>query len=58
MTPLELDRLYDELAALVDRTPPPARERVLARMVIGLANEVNDYGKIQEIIRALTPLAK
>lgn len=53
MTPLELDRLYDELAALVDRTPPAERERMLARLVIGLANEVNDYGKIKDIISGL-----
>jgi len=58
MTQLEMDRLYDELAGLVDRTPPAARERVLARLVIGLANEVNDYAKIKEIIRALTPIPK
>jgi len=58
MTQLEMDRLYDELAGLIDRTPPAERERVLARLVIGLANEVNDYGKIKEIIRALTPISK
>jgi hypothetical protein len=53
MTQLELDRLYDELAALVDRTPPAERERVLARLVIALAQEVGDYARIKAAIAQL-----
>jgi len=53
MTQLEMDRLYDELAALVDRTPPPERERVLARLVIVLAQEVDDYARIKSAIAGL-----
>ncbi|HEX6319578.1 MAG TPA: hypothetical protein VFZ84_11940 [Burkholderiales bacterium] len=53
MTQLELDRLYDELAALVDRTPPAERERVLARLVIALAQEVGDYVRIKAAIAQL-----
>ena len=53
MTQLEMDRLYDQLAALIDRTPPPERERALARLVIALAQQLDDYGKINEIIQTL-----
>src|SRR5688572_12601548 len=58
MTQLEMDRLYDQLAELIDRTPPAERERTLARLVIGLAQELGDYGKITGTIRALTPISK
>jgi len=58
MTQLEMDRLYDELAGLVDRTPPAKRERVLARLVIALAQQLDDYQRITETIRALTPISK
>ena len=51
MTQIEMDRLYDQFAALVDRTPPAERERVLARLVIALAHEVGDYEKIKAIIQ-------
>lgn len=50
MTQLEVDRLYDDLAELVDRTPAPERERVLARLVITLAQELGDYSKIKDAI--------
>ena len=53
MTQFEMDRLYDQLAELVDRTPPSERERALARLVIALAQEVDDYPRISEAIRAL-----
>jgi hypothetical protein len=58
MTQLEMDRLYDQLAELVDRTPPAERERALARLVIALAQEVDDYAKTAAVIRALTPISK
>jgi hypothetical protein len=58
MTQLEMDRLYDQLAGLIDRTPPPERERALARLVIALAHQLDDYPRITETIRALTPLSK
>jgi hypothetical protein len=58
MTQSEMDRLFDALAALVDATPAGERERMLMRLVIGLAQEVGDYGKVLEIIRALTPNPK
>ena len=53
MTQLEMDRLYDQLAELLDRTPPAERERALARLVIALAQELGDYARISEAIRAL-----
>jgi hypothetical protein len=53
MTQSEMDRLFDALAALVDATPAAERERMLMRLVIGLAQEVGDYAKVSETIRAL-----
>ena len=50
MTQAEIDRLFDELAALVDRTPPAERERALARLVIALAHAVGDYEKVRQAI--------
>lgn len=50
MTQQERDRLYDALSELIDRAPPAERERVLARLVIGLAHEVDDYARIKEIL--------
>jgi hypothetical protein len=50
MTQLEMDRLYDALAGLIDRTPAGERERVLARLVIMLAQELGDYSKIRSAI--------
>jgi hypothetical protein len=50
MTQLQMERLYDDLAALVDRTPAPERERMLARLVITLAQELGDYAKIKDAI--------
>jgi hypothetical protein len=58
MTQSEMDRLFDALAALVDATPAAERERMLMRLVIGLAQEVGDYERISEAIRALTPNSK
>jgi hypothetical protein len=50
MTQLEMDRLFDALAALIDRTPAAQRERVLARLVIALAHEVDDYAAVRAAI--------
>jgi 3-(3-hydroxy-phenyl)propionate hydroxylase len=50
MTQGEMDRLYDALAALMDATPAAARERVLARLVIALAQELGSYAKIKGAI--------
>ena len=49
----DIDRLFDALAALVDATPAAERERMLMRLVIGLAQEVGDYGKVREAIQTL-----
>jgi len=54
MTQPEMDRLYDDLAVLVDHTPGPERERVLARLVIVLAQEVGSYPKIKQAISTAT----
>jgi hypothetical protein len=53
MTQLEMDRLYDELSGLIDRTPPQERERVLARLVVVLAQEVGDYARIKAALADL-----
>ena len=50
MTQTEIDRLYDELAALVDAAPPAERERMLARLVIALAREVGDFARVSKAI--------
>jgi 3-(3-hydroxy-phenyl)propionate hydroxylase len=49
----DLDRLYDELAALVDRTPPQERERTLARLAIALADRLGDYDTVREAINSV-----
>ena len=51
MTQAEMDQLFDQLAALVDATPAPERERTLMRLVVGLAEALGDYERICEIIR-------
>lgn len=51
----EVDRIYDALAALVDRTPPAERERVLARLAVALAEQVDDYEKVLKAIAQSAP---
>jgi hypothetical protein len=53
MTQLEMDRLYDQLAELIDRTPEAERQRALARLVIALAQELGDYERVKRVIEAL-----
>ena len=43
LSQLEADRLYDALAALIDRTPEAGRSRALARLVVQLADQLGDY---------------
>ena len=50
MTQAEMDRLFDQLAALVDATPAAERERMLMRLVVGLTEALGDYEKIREVI--------
>jgi hypothetical protein len=53
LTQLEIDRIYDALAALVDQTPAAEREKVLARLAIALAERVDNYGKVVEAINSV-----
>jgi hypothetical protein len=46
----ELDQIYDALAALVDLTPRDQRERVLARLVVTLAQELGNPAKTRQAI--------
>ncbi len=55
MTQTEVDRLYDAFAALVDGTAPALRERVLARLAIALAEQVDDYEKVLKAIDQSLP---
>jgi 3-(3-hydroxy-phenyl)propionate hydroxylase len=55
LTQAEVDRLYDELAGLMDRTPAAEREKVLARLTIALAERVDNYGKVLEAINQSVP---
>jgi 3-(3-hydroxy-phenyl)propionate hydroxylase len=50
MSQADMDRLYDDLAALVDRTAKEQRERVLARLVVGLAQQVASYERVKKAI--------
>ena len=49
----ELDRLYDELAALVDRTPEEERERTLARLAVALIHELGSCDRARKAIAAV-----
>jgi hypothetical protein len=51
MTQEEMDRLFDQIAALVDATPATERERMLMRLVVGLAEALGDCERIREVIR-------
>lgn len=50
LTRLEIDRLYDQLVALVDGAPPEERARALARVVMTLADGVGDYARVRDAI--------
>jgi 3-(3-hydroxy-phenyl)propionate hydroxylase len=50
MSQADMDRLYDELASLVDRTPKDQRERVLARLAVALAQELGSYERVKKAI--------
>jgi 3-(3-hydroxy-phenyl)propionate hydroxylase len=52
LSPLEADRLYDALAALLDRSPPEGRERALARLAVLLAGQLGDYARVLQAIGA------
>jgi len=52
LTQAQIDRLYDELAALVDATAAPERERMLARLAVALARGVGDYERVREAINS------
>ncbi|MGH8749064.1 MAG: hypothetical protein ACREU5_08135, partial [Burkholderiales bacterium] len=52
LSPLEADRLYDALGALLDRTPAEGRERALARLAVLLAGQLGDYARVIELIEA------
>ena len=51
LSQIEADRMYDALSALIDATPKEERERVLARLVVTLAERFGDYEKILEAIK-------
>lgn len=53
MTQTEIDRLYDQFAALLDQTPADQREKVLARLVIALAERLDDYREALEAIKTV-----
>lgn len=55
LTQIEIDRLYDALAALMDQTPAGEREKVLARLTIALAERIDNYGKVLEAINQSVP---
>ncbi len=50
LTRLEIDRLYDQLAALVDDAPAEERARALARVVMTLAEQLGNYARVSEAI--------
>jgi 3-(3-hydroxy-phenyl)propionate hydroxylase len=52
LTQPEMDRLYDELAALVDGTPKAERERVLGRLAVTLIQELDSPECARKAIEA------
>ena len=52
LTQAEMDRLYDELASLVDATPKEKRERVLARLAVTLLQQLNSFDAAKSAIAA------
>jgi 3-(3-hydroxy-phenyl)propionate hydroxylase len=50
MSQADMDRLYDELAALVDGTPKEHRERVLARLAVALMQQMESYERAKKAI--------
>jgi 3-(3-hydroxy-phenyl)propionate hydroxylase len=50
MSQVDMDRLYDDLAALVDRTSKDQRERVLARLAVALMHELGAYAPAKKAI--------
>jgi 3-(3-hydroxy-phenyl)propionate hydroxylase len=52
LTQAQIDRLYDELAALVDATAPAERERTLARLAVELAQRLGDYDQVRDAIHS------
>ena len=52
LTQAEMDRLYDELASLVDATPKDKRERVLARLAVTLLQQLNSFDEAKKAIAA------
>jgi 3-(3-hydroxy-phenyl)propionate hydroxylase len=50
MNQRQVDRLYDALAEMIDATPAAERERLLARLVVTLAERLGDSGKVREAI--------
>ena len=50
MSQADMDRLYDQLAALVDGTPKAQRERVLARLAIALMQRLGSYEEARRAI--------
>jgi 3-(3-hydroxy-phenyl)propionate hydroxylase len=49
----ELDRLYDELAALIDGTPKEAREQLLARLAVALIQELGSCDRARSALRTV-----
>ena len=52
LTQADMDRLYDELASLVDATPKEKRERVLARLAVTLLQQLNSFDEAKKAIAA------
>jgi 3-(3-hydroxy-phenyl)propionate hydroxylase len=52
LTQADMDRLYDELAALVDATPKERRERVLARLAVALLQHFTSFDEAKNAIAA------
>ena len=52
---VEVDRLYDALAALADAAPAAEREPLLARLCVALAERLGDYDKAMEAINWVRP---
>jgi 3-(3-hydroxy-phenyl)propionate hydroxylase len=53
ITQADMDRLYDDLAELIDRTPKEQRERLLARLTVALMHDLGAYERAKKAIDSI-----
>jgi len=51
MTPTDLERVYDTLAASLDSVGPDKSELFLAKLALLLSHEIDDAGRVLDLVR-------